>query len=341
MSVYNSIKLEKGMYNTTKGFTGTLETLDPSENYVGTDVEGLDAYQRQLKRFDIKVGGANSDLVEKFFKTSDSAALFPEYVARAVRQGMEENDALTSIIASKTNIDGMDYRTITSIPGEEDKSLAPVAEGAQIPQTLIKTQENLVRLQKRGRLLVASYEALRFQRLDLFTVTLKQIGAYIARKQLKDAVDVLKNGDGNTLPGGGANAAAVIATAANGTLSYADVLKLWSQLDPYELNTILASPATMTKILAVTELTNPLAGGFQQTGKMMTPLGAQLIKTTALSDGEIIGIDSKCALEMVQAGDIVLDYDKLIDRQLERAAITSIAGFAKIFPDAGKVLKIN
>ena len=36
-----------------------------------------------------------------------------------------------------------------------------------------------------------------------------------------------------------------------------------------------------------------------------------------------------------------MEYDKLIDRQLERAAITSISGFAKIFQDATKVLKLG
>ena len=39
-----------------------LEKLDPSENYRGTALEGLDAFSRQLKRFDIKVKGRNSDL---------------------------------------------------------------------------------------------------------------------------------------------------------------------------------------------------------------------------------------------------------------------------------------
>ena len=33
-----------------------------------------------------------------------------------------------------------------------------------------------------------------------------------------------------------------------------------------------------------------------------------------------------------------MEYDKLIDRQLERAAITSISGFAKLFAGASKVL---
>ena len=75
-----------------------------------------------------------------------------------------------------------------------EKELQETEEGATIPETNVHTQENLVQLKKRGRMLVASYEALRFQRLDLFTVTLRQIGAYIARTQLKDAVSVLEKG---------------------------------------------------------------------------------------------------------------------------------------------------
>ncbi len=200
MANFDNIRLEKGLYNTSSSFTSELEKLDPSENYRGTALEGLDAFQRQLKRFDIKVSGPKSDVIEKFFSTSDSAALFPEYVSRAVRQGMQEADALPSIIATTTSINSLDYRAITSALTDEDKALVRVGEGAYIPETTIKTQDNLVSLKKRGRMLVASYEAIRFQHLDVFTVTLKQIGAYIARAQLKDAIDVLMGGDGNNNP---------------------------------------------------------------------------------------------------------------------------------------------
>lgn len=334
MAIYENISLEKGMYaNRDKSLTAVLEELDPSVNYIGTSLEGLDAFSRQLKRFDIKVSGAASDKVEKFFQTSDSAALFPEYVSRAVKQGMQEADVLSSIIATKTNISGMDYRSITSTPSDEDKSLAVVNEGAFIPETKVSTQENLVKLKKRGRMLVSSYEALRFQRLDLFTVTLKQIGAYIKRAQLKDAVDVLLNGDGNSNPCGS------MAAAEAGKLTYADLVSLWAGLSPYELNTILAPTSAMTTLLAANELKDSNAGQtFHGTGKMVTPLGANLIHTQAITDNLIIGMDKNCALEMVVAGEIQTDYDKLIDRQLERAAITSVAGFAKIYKDAAKKL---
>ena len=135
---FDTVKLEKGMYGETgRTFTQVLEAQDPSEQYKGTALEGLDAFQRQLKRFDIKVKGAGSDVVEKFFSTADSAVLFPEYVARAVRQGMEEADLLPAITAAVTRFDGMDYRSITSVPDEE-KELRRVEEGAAIPSTTVK-----------------------------------------------------------------------------------------------------------------------------------------------------------------------------------------------------------
>ena len=334
MAFYENISLEKGMYaSSSKSMSQILEELDPSANYVGTELEGLDAFSRQLKRFDIKVSGASSDTVEKFFQTTDSAALFPEYVSRAVMQGMEQADVLDSIVAAKTKITGMDYRSITSTPSEDDKTMLVVNEGAYIPQTKVSTQENLVKLKKRGRMLVSSYEALRFQRLDLFTVTLKQIGAYIARAQLKDAVDVILNGDGNANPCTG------FASETAGKLTYNDLVSLWGELSPYELNTILAPTNAMKMLLGVSELKDAAAGQtFHSTGKMVTPLGANLIHTQAIDDNLIIGMDKNCALEMVVAGDVVTDYDKLIDRQLERATISCIAGFAKIYPDSVKKL---
>ena len=177
---YDNLKLEKGMYRQEgMNFTQVLESLDPSENYRGTALEGTDAFQRQLKRFGIRAKGAGSSPVEKFFRSMDSAVLFPEYIARTVRQGMEENDILPAIVATTTVIDAMDYRSIYSNSTEEDKTVPEVEEGGEIPATEVKTKDHLVKLTKRGRMLVASYEAIRFQKLDLFSVMLRQIGSYI------------------------------------------------------------------------------------------------------------------------------------------------------------------
>lgn len=74
-----------------------------------------------------------------------------EYIARSVRQGMEEADLLPQLTAAVTRFDGMDYRSITSEAGGEEKELRRVDEGTEIPSTTVKVQENLVKLNKRGR----------------------------------------------------------------------------------------------------------------------------------------------------------------------------------------------
>lgn len=331
---FEAMKLEKGMYQEAgKSFTQVLERHDPSEQYKGTGLEGLDAFQRQLKRFDIKVKGNGSDVVDAFFRTSDSAVLFPEYIARSVKQGLDEGDVVSSITAAVSRVDGLDYRSITSEAGGDEKKLLPVEEGEKIPSTTIKVQENLIRLKKRGRMLVASYEAIRYQKLDLFSVTLRQIGAHIARMNLEDAVDVLIHGDGNE------NAAQVFSCAVADKFTYEDLVDFWAQFDPYEMNTILVPNDVMVKMLKLKEFQNPMTGlNFQGTGKLETPMGATLIRSSAVPSGHLIGIDKRFALEMAKSGDVSVEYDKMIDRQLERAAITTISGYAKIFADATKVM---
>jgi hypothetical protein len=168
---------------------------------------------------------------------------------------------------------------------------------------------------------------------------LRQIGSYIQKMQLADAVNVLINGDGND------NACAAYALGTDpisgGALGYNQLVEFWSQFDPYTMNTMLCSNKTMTQILKLPELQNPLAGlNFQGTGKVGTPLGAQVHRASMVPENTIIGLDNRYALEMVRAGDVLVEYDKLIDRQLERAAISTICGFGKISGDAVATLTV-
>ena len=326
---FENVKLDKGMYrNAGMSFSQVLEKADPSYQYKGTELEGLDAFQRQLKRFDIKVKGPDSDCVEKFFRTSDSAVLFPEYISRCVHQGMTEADILPNIVATVTKVDGMDYRTITTNPGHYGE-MPMLEEGAEIPSTTIVASSNLVSLKKRGRMLVASYEAVRHQKLDLFSITLRQMGANIAKAQLADAVEVLLD-----------NADHIYAENP-GELTYGDLVALWSEFDPYQMNTLLVSHDMMVKLLKLPELQNTHAGfDFQNSGKLVTPMGATLLRCSAVPEGTIIALDKRYTLEMVESGGVIVEYDKLIDRQLERAAITSTAGFAPMFGEAVRILEV-
>ena len=120
MNSFETINLERGMYS-HENLSDILEKLDPSDQYVGTAMEGLDAFSRQLKRFDIKVSGTGSDTVEKFFQTDSTSVLFPEFVRRCVQCGMDTNNVLPEIIASTSHISSLDYRSIGARFGNDDQ----------------------------------------------------------------------------------------------------------------------------------------------------------------------------------------------------------------------------
>ena len=320
---FDNIKLEKGLYTTGKSFTAALEELDPSANYVGTPLEGLDAYERQLKRFDIKVSGQNSDCVSKFFSTTDSAALFPEYIARAVRTGVEGNSLVEDIVATTTEIDSMDYRSIKTSNTAEELDLSNVGEGEQIPELTISLSDKLTELKKHGKMLIASYEAIKFQKLDLFTTVLKQIGDHIARSEFEQAIDMFDETKSTVLK------------AASGEITYNDLVKLWVELNPYNLNRIVVNPNTLGKLMLLPEFKDANAGfDFQSSGRIITPFGAKVLISNKLADNSIIALDKNYAIEKVQAGGVVTEFDKLIDRQLERATVSTITGFSTIYDDA-------
>lgn len=66
--MFENVRLDKAMYHlSNKSFLQALAEQDPDENYIGTPYEGLDAFERQLKRFDIRTSGIGCDKVEKFF----------------------------------------------------------------------------------------------------------------------------------------------------------------------------------------------------------------------------------------------------------------------------------
>lgn len=325
---FDNIKLEKGLYTTGKTFTQALEELDPSENYKGTSLEGLDAYERQLKRFDIKVSGANSDPVSKFFSTTDSAALFPEYVSRAVKLGVADNNKVERIVATTTEIDSMDYRSISTGNTDYDFELDEVNEGATLPELKIKLNSKLTKLEKHGKMIVTSYEAIKFQKLDLFTTALKHIGNCIANSEFSQAIYAICDDENLKTR-----------SMQSSNISYTDIVNMLADFNPYQMTTIVVNPSMFARILLMEEFRDSVAGlDFHGTGKMITPFGAELFVSYAVDSNTLLAFDKNYTIEKVQAGGIVTEFDKLIDRQLERATVSTITGFSTIYGAAATAI---
>ncbi|MDR0919302.1 MAG: hypothetical protein LBM93_08675 [Oscillospiraceae bacterium] len=298
--MFETIKLEKSMYNLSgKSFTQALESLDPSDNYIGTPYEGMDAYERQLKRFDIKVSGADCDKVDKFFATTESAVLFPEFVKRCISEGIS-GTVLEDVFAVKTKINSRYYNgVIATDDGVWDTN---IGQGEAFNTTTIKEGSSGIALKKYGRTIKTSYEFLRTQNLDLLGVLLRNVGRRIGvtafYNSIKDICGSLE-----------------FDTTDYNTYQYQDLVDIYNGFNNFSLTGILVAPEVLGQISTLTELADYTV---TETGRLKLPFGTELIPVKGLgnSDG-IIGFDKSFAFEFVQSGDVIVDVDKLIDAQMD------------------------
>jgi hypothetical protein len=332
-----TIRLEEEMFSQARqrglDLTGYLEELDPSR-----PESALDAFERQLALAGIRVSGSGSDIIDRFFSTKETSVLFPEYVSRSVRAGMQDFRKLDRIVASRTRIDSDTYKTVymdDSVLDEEDLQLARAGEGAALPKIELKTAEHSIQIYKFGRYLETSYEAIRRRKAAVVSIFLKAIGVQLQKDKFAAAIDVIVSGDGNS------NAATVQSTA-GATLAYSDLVTFSLAFDPYELNVMIANKSTAAAILNLTEFKDPgVAVNFQLKGEIPTPFGAQLLVDESVPADKIIGIDNRFALEEVYETSVLTESEKLIRQQLEGTAISEVAGFGKILNSATRVLNIT
>lgn len=318
--MYNDVKLEKGLYNLSgKTFTQALEELDPCSAYESTPLGNLDAFERQLKRFNIRIAGENCDCVEKFFTSTETAVLFPEYVTRCIRKGFNDS-VLSSVCAVKTVCESSQYLGCVL---DDSAKYNPVGEAYTLSSSNVREGSTPVVLNKFGRLISSSYEAVRKQRLDVFGVMLRSIGVKLAGAVIGKAVEALVSN------------AETVTTA---ELTYSDLAELYGKFKNFDMTTVIASPAVASQIVAMEQLMNTKTDAEK---KLYLPFGSELIKTAAADNSTIIGLDREFALEFITSTDLVIEADKLIDRQLDRVAVSVTCGFRKITPDAVKVLVIS
>lgn len=315
--MYQNVTLEKGMYHlTNKSFVQALEGLDPSAQYADTPLAGLDAYERQLKRFDIRISGPQCDRVEKFFTSTESAVLFPEFVRRAVQQGMDAS-MLSEITAVETHTDSSQYLGCT-ITETDSYGTATSQSDALTASTILEATSALV-LDKYGRVVKASYEAVRRQRLDVFAVFLRSVGMQLAQALMQQAITTLTAEAGSS------------STKAGSALAYSDLATLYGKFTTYNMNTLLVSPKVAATILAMAEMEDVVP---VEQAQVRLPFGTVLCKVPQMSDNVIIGLDKNFALEMVTGSNLILETDRLIENQLDLITVSLQCGFRVLMKNA-------
>ncbi len=329
---FERINLSKEMFVECKEKGLTLSELMRRHEHFNLEYEekGFSPLAQQLAARGIALSGAHAALVEEFFKTEENRILFVETINEAVRLGMLEElssfATLKDVIATSTGIAGAVYEGAEVDLDNSTATARRVVERGQFPKVTIKFKDKAIKISKHGYQIDASYEVVRRLKVNVFVITMKVLGRNIARDKVADAVGVLINGDGNSNPIKTVNA------ATSGTLTYADIVNLLEDFEYHEPTLMIAPKAMRVKYLNLEEYKD-------QTGPSMPEPPK---KCSAVPANKIIALDAKAALEEVyEKGGSLVEYDKIINRQIETAVVSEVSGYAKLFPEAARMLNVT
>lgn len=324
--MYNDIKLDKTMYNISgKSFSAVLSSLDPDENYADTPLRGLDAFERQLKRFDIKISGNECDTVAKFFTTTESAVLFPEFIRRQIKQGFDNTFLVSNSAASVINIDD-NYYSVLSV--DDDGEDCQITEGSEMGSITVTTTS--ASASKYAKALKISYESIRQKRIDTLAVLLRQLGMSIAKSVNSNLIPMV--GEPFTTS----------TSISESVFSYNSLVDFWKSMSDFDMDTILCSKQMYAKILEFDEIKNQVSTGINTNNSCIkTPFGVTIIPVSGLETSNYYGLSSKYCYELVQSGDMTVETGKLITLQFDEIAASVTMGISKINPAAIKKLTLT
>ncbi len=276
--------------------------------------------------------------VERFFQTDPNTKwLFPDVVREAVVTGMTRKPVYPQLIIRDEAISSTAYDVPYVAENDANEELRRVAEGAAIPESEIRYGDRVVKLDKFGRGVIASYEVIRRMSVDMLRVHLKRIGENLGRNLDARLADVLVNGDNSDED----TSATVVNTHTASVWAYADLVSGFNKLtlDHYFTPThMLANAATLEALLALEEIKDSALFDFAKTGNLPTPLGVKLVPMASQPANKLTLLDANYAVQKLTEQDLMIESDKLINQQWDRTYLTTVTDFAIIYPKARVVL---
>ncbi|HOK09984.1 MAG TPA: hypothetical protein PLT82_11200 [Candidatus Hydrogenedens sp.] len=277
--------------------------------------------------------------VERFFQTDPNTKwLFPDLVRESVVAGMQSKPIYPQLIIRDEHIGSAVYDVPYVEESEEEEELRLVSEGSAIPESEITYGDRVIRLEKLGRGVIASYEVIRRMSVDMLRVHLRRMGECLGRNLDKRLALILVYGDAS----GSGTAPEILNSSTAGTWSYTDLVRAFLHLTTKNFFTpthLVADANTMEALLSLPELTDSGLFDFARSGNLPTPLGVKLVPMADHPANCFTLLDSRYAVQKLTEQDLLVESDRLINQQWDRSYLTVVTDFAVIYQKARVVVR--
>lgn len=388
----NAGNVYRAAYNKGMSLSAYLELADPSKDHPNDPLDAFGRLMAEagIRTRSNMAQGIYASKYEDFARHPEARALLPEWWARqwrAAQTGQQVSTRGTSwdysdyvvnswgrpysddpqarwnqqiapaiplseLVAMTTPIETPDYRAHYLTYSAAQVRQVRVEPGTDIPLAKLVSGDRTIAAHKYGRALEATYEQLRFQRLDEIAMSIQMMSVQSEVDKVAAALNIIINGDGNAgTAATNYNLTTLDTSATAGTLT----LKGWLSfkmkfVNPYMLTTALMTEATALSValLNVGSANVPLAG-FNAGGMVqnLTPINqtSDSVRYGWTSDAPastVVGFDRRLNIKQLTViGADISEVERFIRNQTEVFTMTEMNGFVVIDGNAAKTLTIS
>lgn len=355
LDAFGRVMREAGIYTRSKPEAGLFADVweDVFDETEPRRVLGLEWVRRQWLQVSRGTPGATR-AIETSQDYPINSAMRPYTDAAQLRdEQFTPAIPLSALVAITTPIAGDTYRTVyLQDVDPKAKRKVRVGETAEIPRVQLLTSEHVVQLYKYGRVIEASYEVLRRQRLDRVAMEIKLMAIQAEVDKVATVLDVMINGDGNTNTAADSYNLTTLdpaTTANNASLASWISFKLKFK-NPYMMNILLAQEGGIMKAMLInTGSANiPLVtiagaiglGGFTNINSTLRDNVAYGVTDDAPAN-KWVGADSRRAIERVtEIGADITEVERFATRQTQAIVMTEVEGYGVLDHHATKIANL-
>lgn len=279
----------------------------------------------------------NSLALEEFFTSDDVRGTIPELFLDTILMANLNHMVTNNIVATVP----IDRESITIRTFEDAGQVYEVAQGGTISDDEGNVTRRTHYVKKIGRGLGMSYETQKRTPYALLQLNLARLGMRMALKKDLDVLNCLRTGIPAQAAQGNQPAQAAVATpvslsqsnsggpATAGQTVFADLVTLVTDIANrnYRADFCIMSPITYSKFLLISQVSNylnagPAASKVLDSGVMSHFLGMDLYITKQMPDNEYLAGQKGFAGVLFVEQPLLLEEEKIISKQIERAQVT-------------------
>lgn len=279
----------------------------------------------------------NLDSIANIFTLPDDSVrwLVPEVIREALRLGLRKSPIWKDIVSSEQTVKQPQF--VQPHLNMSEAMPSYVGEAETIPTGTISFGQKSVKIRKIGKGIKIPYEVRDYVSINVVSIFLQDFGIKLSQAIDALMISTLINGE----QADGSESAPIIGITTPGTLTYADLLRVWVRMSRIGRGptSIIGGEDAAQVTLMLPEFKNRQSGLPLSKLDLKTPVPS----TTnyyihgAMPANQQIIIDPSAAIIKFNAQPLLVESEKIVSNQTEATYATLTTGFAIAFRD-GRVI---